>query len=92
MTDIVRTDGILGGEPRIDDTRIGVYHVYELVVEGNNTPADVADQLDVSLGAVYTALAYYHEHPDEMRELRRAHEDAVDVLASDALRPPETAR
>jgi uncharacterized protein (DUF433 family) len=92
MADIVRTDDVLGGDPRIAGTRIGVLHVYELVVGGDHSAADVADQLDLSLGEVYTALAYYHEHPEEMREVRRAHEDAERTLSEESLSPPEPAK
>lgn len=92
MAEIVRTEDVLGGEPRIDGTRVGVLHVYELVVQGNHAPADVADQLDLSLGEIYSALAYYHEHPDEMREVRRAHEEAEAAIAEASLSPPEPAK
>jgi uncharacterized protein (DUF433 family) len=92
MAEIVRTNDVLGGDPRIDGTRVGVIHVYELVVRGDHTPTDVADQLDISLGEVYSALAYYHEHPDEMREVRRAHDDAEAMLAETSLSPPEPAK
>lgn len=91
MVEIVRTDDVLGGDPRIEGTRIGVLHVYELAVEGEHAPADVADQLDVSLGAVYSALAYYYEHAEEMRELRRHHAETERALARDALSPPKPA-
>lgn len=89
MAKIVRTDAILGGEPRIEGTRIGVLHVYELVVEGDHEPAVVADQLDLSLGEVYSALAYYHEHPEEMRDVRKQNAEAEKQLARTALKPPE---
>jgi uncharacterized protein (DUF433 family) len=92
MTDIVRADGVLGGDPRIEGTRVGVLHVYELVVEGDHAPVDIADQLDLSLGDVYSALAYYHEHPDEMRAVRRAHDEAETELTESALSPPEPAK
>lgn len=92
MAEIVRTGDVLGGDPRIEGTRVGVLYVYELVVEGNHSPVDVADQLDLSLGEVYSALAYYHEHPDRMREVRAANERAEDELAQRALEPPKTAR
>lgn len=92
MTSIVRSDDILGGEPRIADTRIGVLDVYQLVVDGGSTPAAVADQLDCSLGEIYTALAYYHEHPEEMRQLRREQDRTTAQLAEDALQPPEPIR
>lgn len=92
MVGIVRTADVLGGEPRIEGTRVGVLDVYELVVDGGYTPADVADQLDRSLAEVYTALAYYHEFPEEMRRLRREREETKARLADDALQPPEPAR
>ena len=91
MTAIVRTEDVLGGDPRIEDTRVGVLHVYELVAEGDHEPVDVADQLALSLAEVYSALAYYHEHPDEMREVRRSHDDALSTLAEESLSPPEPA-
>ena len=92
MAEIVRTDDVLGGEPRIEGTRIGVLDVYELVVDAEYSPADVADQLDVSLGEVYTGLAYCHEHPDEMRNLRSERDDLQQQLGEDALQPPEPAQ
>ena len=92
MAEIVRAEGVLGGTPRIEGTRVGVLHVHELVVEGNNPPADVADQLDLSLAEVYSALAYYHEHPEEMRSVRRAEERSEAPLAEQSLSPPEPAK
>lgn len=92
MVEIVRTDDVLGGDPRIEGTRVGVFHVYELVVAGDHPPVDVADQLDLSLAEVYSALAYYHEHPDEMREIRRAREEGESTLADVSLTPPEPAK
>ena len=52
---IARDDAILGGEPRIDGTRIGVRHVAARVVDGGQTPAHVADHLDSTLADVYEA-------------------------------------
>jgi len=92
MAEIVRTEGILGGEPRIEGTRVGVLHVYELVVQGDHPPVDAADQLDLSLGEIYSALAYYHEHPEDMQDLRRARDEAEAVLAEESLSPPDPAK
>lgn len=92
MAEIVRTEDVLGGDPRIDGTRVGVLHVYELVVEGAHSPTDVADQLDLSLAEVYTALAYYYDNPEEMRVLRTEHAEAEAELADRALSPPERAQ
>lgn len=94
MTDptrIVTTDGVLGGEPRISGTRIGVRDVYALAVKGEYSPVDVADQLDLSLGAVHTALAYDYEHPAEMCALEQERADAERELAQRSVTPPQPA-
>ncbi|WP_255151847.1 DUF433 domain-containing protein [Halorarius halobius] len=89
MAEIVHTDDVLGGDPRIEGTRVGVFDVYELVVEGDHSPADIADQLDLSLGEVYSALAYYHEHAEEMQAIRDARADGDASVAERSLSPPE---
>lgn len=70
MTDIVRTDGVLGGQPRLEGRRISVLQVVEMVLEADNSPEYVADQLGISLADVHAALSYYYDHPDEMEALR----------------------
>lgn len=89
MSEVVQTEDVLGGEPRLAWTRIGVLDVHELVVAGECAPADVADQLEISLAGVYTALAYYYEHPEEMRALRREQANLRDRLEEHSLSPPE---
>jgi hypothetical protein len=49
----------------------------------------VADQLDVSLSAVYEALSYYYGHIEEMREFERENEDAFDRVRESSLKPKE---
>ena len=85
---IVRDEGVLGGEPRIEGTRVGVRHVAGRVIDAGQSPASVADQLDVSLGAVYEALAYYYNNPEEMRTHPVAQEEAREGLRSRAVKPP----
>ena len=92
MASIERTDDVLGGEPRIAGTRVGVLDIYALVTGGGHTPEDGADQLDLSLAEIYAALAHYHEHSEEMRELRRDRDELKSRLAEDALSPPEPAQ
>ena len=91
MPDIVRTDDVLGGEPRIEGTRVSVLDIYELVV-GGETPVEVADQVDSSLAEVYTALAYYYDNPEEMRRLEQEQAATESKLRDDALEPPELAK
>jgi len=88
---ITTDDDVLGGEPRIEGTRIAVRHVAGRVVDGGRSPAHVADQLDTSLAAVYESLAYYYEHVEEMRALDRANADAFEDARESSLKPKEPA-
>ena len=88
MVSIVKTPDTLNGEPRIAETRIGVLDMAELVLDGGYTPADTADQLDLDVAAVYHALAYYHDHAEQMRELRRERSETENILSESTLQPP----
>ncbi|PSP91817.1 hypothetical protein BRC78_03820 [Halobacteriales archaeon QH_8_68_33] len=87
MTDIVRTDGVLGGEPRLDGHRISVLQVADMVLEAGHQPEYVADQLDISLAEVHSALAYYYEYPGEMDEIRERHDRLESELAERTATP-----
>jgi len=87
---ITRDEDVLGGEPRIEGTRVGVRHVAARVIDGDQAPAHVADQLDLSLSAVYEALSYYYAHVEEMRRYERENEAAFDRLRESSLKPKET--
>lgn len=86
MPEIVRTEDTLAGKPRLEDRRVGVLQVVDLVQE--TSPEYVADQLDLSLAEVHTALAYYYEHPDEMQRLRQQRRENEERLRETALDPP----
>jgi uncharacterized protein (DUF433 family) len=86
---ITRDEDILGGEPRVDGTRVGVRHVATRAIESGLSPAHVADQLDISLSEVYEALSYYYAHIEEMRELERANEEAFEQVRESSLKPKE---
>ncbi|WP_436925405.1 DUF433 domain-containing protein [Halosimplex amylolyticum] len=86
---IVRDEDVLGGEPRIDGTRVGVRHVAARVVDENRSPAHTADQFDLSLAEVYEALSYYYDNIEEIREFERANEAAFERLGDTALKPKE---
>ncbi|WP_394348575.1 DUF433 domain-containing protein [Halonotius roseus] len=85
---IVETPDTLNGEPRIAETRIGVLDIAELVLDSGYTPADTADQLDLEVTAVYHALVYYHDHTEQMRELRRERSETEKILSQSAIQPP----
>ncbi|WP_248516234.1 DUF433 domain-containing protein [Salinarchaeum laminariae] len=87
---ITRDENVLGGEPRIDGTRIGVRHVAARVVDAGQSPAYAADQLDVPLASVYESLAYYYDHIEEMREIEQANEAASERIGESSLKPKET--
>jgi uncharacterized protein (DUF433 family) len=87
---ITHDEDVLGGEPRIDGTRIGVRHVAAWVIEAGRSPAAVADQFDITLAAIYEALSYYYEHVEEMREYEQANEAAFEEVRKSSLKPKET--
>lgn len=87
MPEIVRTEDVLGGEPRISGRRISVLQVADMILDADHSPAYVADQLSLSLGEVHTALAYYYEHPEEIEAIRERHEDLEAELAERSLSP-----
>ena len=89
---IVRTDGVLGGNPRIEGTRIGVHHVVYPILEGNSSVEHMVSVTypDLTEGDVLSALHYYAEHREEVDEIRRANERVYEneITSPDDL-PPE---
>jgi len=83
----VATEDVLGGEPRIEGTRIGVLFVYERVEGRGLEPQTVADRHGLDVADVYRALAYYHDHPREMEEVRRRREAAIEEFSETIDRP-----
>lgn len=87
---ITREENVLGGEPRIKGTRVGVRHITAWVVDSDRAPAYVADQLDISLSEVYAALSYYYENIEEIREFERENDDGFSRVRDASLMPKET--
>jgi len=85
--DTRRIERDLLSEPHIRDRRISVRQVYALVEERGEAPEAVADRYDLDVADVYHALAYYHDHPREMREVEREREDAIDDFRRSIDRP-----
>ncbi|WP_435196138.1 DUF433 domain-containing protein [Natronomonas sp. EA1] len=75
------------GEPHIAGRRISVRQVYALVEGRGVEPEAVADRYDLDVADVYHALAYYHDHPREMREVEAEREAAVESFREGIDRP-----
>jgi uncharacterized protein (DUF433 family) len=86
---ITHDDEILGGEARINGTRIGVRHVSTMILDGGRSPAYVADQLGVPIARVYEAMAYYYDNMDEIRDYNREQDEIRQHLREEFLTPKE---
>ena len=80
---IVSTPDVLGGDPRIDGRRISVFFVHAQVEDAGLDPQTVADRYDLDVADVYRALAYYHEHPDEMAAIQARREQRHEAAEED---------
>ena len=78
---IVCTPGTCGGKPRIAGHRI---RVQDIVVwhemQGQTLEEIVTDFPQLSLADVHAALAYYHDHRDEIRKQMREGEAFVEEM------------
>jgi uncharacterized protein (DUF433 family) len=75
-TERITTD--LMDEPHIEGRRITVRNVHDWVEGRGLDPRTVADRFDLGVAEVYAALAYYHDHPSQMKSLREARKRALD--------------
>jgi len=76
-------------EPHIEGERVSVRHIYAQVHERGLRPETVADRLDLDIADVYRALAYYHEHPEEMAEVERKRQETFRKARENAAISPE---
>lgn len=67
---IVKTDGICGGKPCIDGYRIRVQDIVTLHERWGYSPDEIltVSYPQLTLAHVYAALAYYHDHRDQIRK------------------------
>jgi uncharacterized protein (DUF433 family) len=77
----------LMSEPHVRGRRISVRQVYALVEERGEDPEAVADRYDLDVADVYHALAYYHDHPREMRDVEEERDDAMEDFRESIHRP-----
>ncbi len=71
---------VCGGKPHIAGHRITVQDIAVWHERLGRDPDEIATEYGLSLGEVYAALAYYHDHRDEIDASIRADEAFVEEL------------
>lgn len=73
---VVLTPGTCGGTPRIAGTRIRVSQIVLMTEQGMSADEIIRSLPHLTLGQVYGALSYYHDHRQEIDdEIRRTDEE-----------------
>src|SRR5689334_3246710 len=81
------TPGTCGGKPRIAGTRIKVQDVVVWHEQMGMGPEEIVGTwTHLTLADVYAALAYYHDHREEIRAQMKADDDFVEEMRAKA--PP----
>ncbi|HET7323578.1 MAG TPA: DUF433 domain-containing protein [Halococcus sp.] len=70
----------LMSEPHIVGRRISVLHIFDKVKGRGDSPESVAETFDLDLADVHHALAFYYDHPDEMKQFRAERQEAYDSV------------
>jgi len=73
MSPIVSDDDIRSGTPHIEGTRITVLDVKRRVIDEEEDPHVVAGEYDISMAALFTALAHYYDHRDDLADREQAY-------------------
>lgn len=76
------TPGTCGGRPRIAGHRITVENIVIWHERLGWSADEIASAYDLTLGDVYAALAYYHDHRDEIDRSIKEGEEFVEQLRS----------
>jgi len=75
------TPGVCGGKPRIAGHRIRVQDVVIWHEQMGMSPDEIVSRYPtITLADVYAALAYYHDHLEEIRQQMRESEAFVQEL------------
>lgn len=75
---VAATESTIHDEPHIEGTRHTVRFVHERAEQGDLRPETFADRYGLDLADVYHALAYYHEHPAEMRRITQRRRETIE--------------
>lgn len=74
---IVETEGVVGGKPRISGTRIRVSDVFMWYRSGKS-PEEIADEYDLGMDQVHSALAYYFRNKEKIQEQLSDRKDKIE--------------
>lgn len=74
------TPGVAGGKPRIAGQRITVQHIAIWYERMGLSADEIATAYGLTLGDVFAALAYYHDHYAEIQATMRADQEFVAAL------------
>jgi uncharacterized protein (DUF433 family) len=80
---IVITPGTCSGRPRVAGTRIRVANIALWTEAGMSADEIVASYPHLTLADVYAALAYYHDHREEIESQMREDEEFVERLMAE---------
>lgn len=76
-------------EPHVAGRRVSVLQLHGLVEGRGLAPTEVAARFDLDAADVYRALAYYHEHPEEMKQVREQRREAYTDFQERVDRPDD---
>lgn len=86
---VVSTEEVMGGEPRVKGTRISVRQIADMVDKTATSPEGIANRFDISEVAVYEALAYYHRKPEEFLRIRGERQEKERERSDEMITSPE---
>lgn len=67
----------LHDEPHLKGRRLTVSFIKSQVEDRRLSPRTVSDRHGLDVADVYRALTYYHDHPEEMREVERRRQTEI---------------
>lgn len=89
MPRIVETPGVLGGDPRLEGHRIGVFDIYRSFVDGAGSAEAIAESYAIEVAEVYAALSYGFANPEEMAAIDRRRQERQETLQPYRLTPDD---
>ena len=87
---LVQTPDVCGGRMRLDGTRITVHRIATLYKQGQSAEDIAHTYAHLSLGQIYTALAYYHANREEIESELASEAAQYDALKRQSLAQGDT--